>query len=491
VYLKSYRNSVAVPRHWCQKRKYLQGKRGIEKPPFELPPFIAATGISKIRQAMLEADEQRSSKQKQRHKMQPKLGRMDIDYQILHDAFFKYQTKPKLSRHGDLYYEGKEFEVKLKEKKPGHLSDELKAALGMPEGAPPPWLINMQRYGPPPSYPNLKIPGLNAPIPPNAQFGYHPGGWGKPPVDHLGKPLYGDVFGTAAPELPPEASQPIDRNHWGELESEEEVSSEEEDEDEDEDDDEEDDDEEEEEEEGDAAAAAVAGELAENGAPGEEGPAPDNKKKKKMKKKKKALAKKKKKKDAAEGDDEKMKKIMGGLATPTGFETPERIDLRKKIEKKKREEQVEEQQLHHLQQKQGGEEEEEEKEPKQLYQVLPEKEITIGGAAFGSSHGYVISSLNEKNKKKFVAPSTIGKKKKKDAVNIIKSQKTKEVEVTLNPNNLLNLTAEMLQEMYHEKVAEEAPKKEDVSDVISQHSMKSRSKKAAAEKNKKYKDFKF
>ena len=30
---------------------------------------------------------------------------------------------------------------------------------------PPPWLIAMQRYGPPPSYPNLKVPGLNAPIP--------------------------------------------------------------------------------------------------------------------------------------------------------------------------------------------------------------------------------------------------------------------------------------------------------------------------------------
>ena len=30
---------------------------------------------------------------------------------------------------------------------------------------PPPWLIAMQRYGPPPSYPNLKIPGLNAAIP--------------------------------------------------------------------------------------------------------------------------------------------------------------------------------------------------------------------------------------------------------------------------------------------------------------------------------------
>ena len=28
--------------------------------------------------------------------------------------------------------------------KPGSLSHELKEALGMPEGAPPPWLINMQ-----------------------------------------------------------------------------------------------------------------------------------------------------------------------------------------------------------------------------------------------------------------------------------------------------------------------------------------------------------
>jgi hypothetical protein len=37
VHIKAYRNTVPVPRHWCHKRKYLQGKRGIEKPPFELP----------------------------------------------------------------------------------------------------------------------------------------------------------------------------------------------------------------------------------------------------------------------------------------------------------------------------------------------------------------------------------------------------------------------------------------------------------------------
>lgn len=53
----------------------------------------------------------------------------------------------------------------------------------------------MQRYGPPPSYPSLKIPGLNVPIPEGCSFGYHAGGWGKPPVDETGKPLYGDVFG--------------------------------------------------------------------------------------------------------------------------------------------------------------------------------------------------------------------------------------------------------------------------------------------------------
>lgn len=40
--------------------------------------------------------------------------------------------------------------------KPGILPEELRKALGMGENSPPPWLINMQRYGPPPSYPDLK-----------------------------------------------------------------------------------------------------------------------------------------------------------------------------------------------------------------------------------------------------------------------------------------------------------------------------------------------
>ena len=37
VHLKSLRNTVPVPKHWGQKRKYLQNKRGLEKLPFVLP----------------------------------------------------------------------------------------------------------------------------------------------------------------------------------------------------------------------------------------------------------------------------------------------------------------------------------------------------------------------------------------------------------------------------------------------------------------------
>ncbi|PRQ36614.1 putative PSP, proline-rich [Rosa chinensis] len=67
----------------------------------------------------IEKEDSKKLKQKQQECMQPKMGKMDIDYQ-----------------------------VKLREKKPGMLSHELKEGLGVPDGAPPPWLINIQ-YGQP------------------------------------------------------------------------------------------------------------------------------------------------------------------------------------------------------------------------------------------------------------------------------------------------------------------------------------------------------
>lgn len=237
VQIKAQRNVVPVPTHWSLKREYLSSKRGIEKPPFRLPQFIAETGITEMRDAVLDKQAEQSLKQKQRERVAPKMGKLDIDYQKLYDAFFRFQTKPELTRFGEVYYEGKESEVDYQHFRPGDLTEATKEALGMPPGAPPPWLINQQRFGPPPSYPTLKIPGLNAPPPAGGSWGFHPGGWGKPPVDEFNRPLFGgDVFGLAASgaqgqgaaQILTGAGEPVEKNLWGELQPREEESEEEE-----------------------------------------------------------------------------------------------------------------------------------------------------------------------------------------------------------------------------------------------------------------------
>lgn len=237
VHLRAYRNVVPVPNHWSLKREYLSSKRGIEKPPFALPKFIQETGIAEMRDAVLEKQDQQTLRQKQRERVQGKLGKLDIDYQKLYEAFFRFQTKPELTRYGEVYYEGKEFETNLRHLRPGELSDELKEALNMPPGAPPPWLINQQRYGPPPSYPSLKVPGVNAPPPPGASWGFAPGQWGKPPVDEAtNRPLYGgDIFGVLQQQQNTQQGEPIEKDLWGELQPQEESEAESEDEEEEED----------------------------------------------------------------------------------------------------------------------------------------------------------------------------------------------------------------------------------------------------------------
>ncbi|KAH6656258.1 hypothetical protein BKA67DRAFT_551388 [Truncatella angustata] len=240
VQIKAQRNVVPVPSHWSLKREYLSSKRGIEKSAFKLPKFIADTGIAEMRDAVLEKQAEQSLKQKQRERVQGKLGKLDIDYQKLYDAFFRFQEKPTLTRFGEVYYEGKEYETDLRHLRPGEMSETLKEALSIPPGAPPPWLIHQQRFGPPPSYPSLRIPGLNAPIPPGAQWGFNPGCWGKPPVDEYNRPLFGgDIFGIMQPsQAAPPSGEPVERSLWGELQPPEEESEEEEEEDEDEDEDE-------------------------------------------------------------------------------------------------------------------------------------------------------------------------------------------------------------------------------------------------------------
>lgn len=165
VALKSQPNSVPVPSHWTNKREYLAGRKGVERLPFQLPKFIADTGIQDMRNVG-NGDDQ-SLKQLQRDRVAPKMGKLDIDYQRLHDAFFKFQTKPRLFGFGDTYYEGREATDEYLDEvlniKPGVLSKQLRLALGIPENdkSPPPWIAIMAKVGKPPSYKQLYIPGLD------------------------------------------------------------------------------------------------------------------------------------------------------------------------------------------------------------------------------------------------------------------------------------------------------------------------------------------
>lgn len=169
MHLKAYKNTVEVPKNWVVKKKGLDQKRGFFKKTFKLPDYIENTGIAKLRDPLVEKSSLKMVRQKLKERMNPRLGKIDIDYEVLHDAFFKYQTKPQMTDFGDIYYEGKEEDQKVKTYRPGHLSAELRIALGISANALPPWIMNMQKFGPPPSYPNFKLPGLSASL---GGFGY-------------------------------------------------------------------------------------------------------------------------------------------------------------------------------------------------------------------------------------------------------------------------------------------------------------------------------
>lgn len=165
VTIKSMPNVVQVPNHWSSKREYLSSRKGVERPPFELPKYIQDTGIQDMR-----GTDDRSLKQLQRDRVQPKMGKLDIDYEKLNDAFFKFQTKPRLFAFGDVYSEGREvsdeYIDEIAKLKPGMVSSRLRSALGLPEAdfsIPPPWLAVFREIGRPPAYDSLTIPGLDIP----------------------------------------------------------------------------------------------------------------------------------------------------------------------------------------------------------------------------------------------------------------------------------------------------------------------------------------
>lgn len=165
IAMKSQPNIIPIPSHWSSKRDYLSSRRGIEKLPYQLPKYIQATGISEMRSV---GRDSRTLRQQQREKIQPKMGRLDMDYEKLYEAFYKFQTKPRVLPYGELFEEGKhsndELVTKAAKIKPGIISLEMRLALGMPPNdvsIPPAWVTIMRDIGKPPSYKELLIPGLD------------------------------------------------------------------------------------------------------------------------------------------------------------------------------------------------------------------------------------------------------------------------------------------------------------------------------------------
>ncbi|KAJ1904192.1 hypothetical protein LPJ81_002640 [Coemansia sp. IMI 209127] len=443
VAIKATRNTVPVPMHWSQKKKYLQYKRGTEKPPFDLPDFIKATGIMDMRDSAKEKEDDAKAKSTARERMRPKMNKLTLDYQRLHDAFFRFQTKPKnLTGHGELYYEGKESVVTY-DFTPGVISESLKAALNIPPLAPPPWLLNMQRYGPPSSYPNLVIPGLNAPIPQGAQWGYHPGGWGRPPVDEFGRPLYGDVFDagsgrTPAIQVAMAAENSGPKKYWGELEILE--SSDEEDEDSSES----------ESEAGNSDQDMADMEEMQEGASAKEG----------------GFGTEKGLTDA---------QLRSGLASlPSGLETPSIIQLRKNAT--------------------GADQE----ANRQLYTVLPEKETTQLEGIMGSTFTYDMSTALNPSKRQAGGQGS-GEKASKKASRKDRAM-GKGVDIALDAAELEDLDEEALKARYDEATSEAhrgpgGAVQEDLSDMVAEHAAtRAQKRKPAAPASrvqKKTKDFKF
>ncbi|CCK72150.1 U2 snRNP complex subunit CUS1 KNAG_0J00670 [Huiozyma naganishii CBS 8797] len=192
--IKSSKNVVPVPVHWQMKRDYLSGRSLMGKRPFELPDIIKQTKIEEMRKTLPNDPQDREGedagnaavtlKETARAKVQPKLGSLDIDFKKFHDIFFKLGThwKPDLLLpFGDLFYENRNMQeeaewIRLKrEKRPGKLSPGLREAMGLHEGQLPPWCMKMSKLGMPPSYPTLKVAGLN---------------WG---IEHLRDDVYGKL----------------------------------------------------------------------------------------------------------------------------------------------------------------------------------------------------------------------------------------------------------------------------------------------------------
>lgn len=158
--------TVPVPRHWDKLRSFLSLQADREEAVGIVPAAIQVLGVDKLRAAR-----DRKANPNQIAFLKCFMTGTPLVRKTFH---------LELSRFGDVYEEGKWLPKTYYT--PGKMSQRLRQALGVGTHAPPPWLYSMQSMRRlPPAYPALRVPGLNAPIPPGAQWGLGQGQWGEPP----------------------------------------------------------------------------------------------------------------------------------------------------------------------------------------------------------------------------------------------------------------------------------------------------------------------
>lgn len=201
VQLKEMRNTIAVPHHWAQKSAFMSHTVDRDATStFEqsvMPNWI-------VNLKLASAWEQKNYD----------------PYADIMRAFIVGHPAPSLTSYGDLFYEGKDMRARYHGYRPGVLSQRLRAALDMGPSVtvPPPWLTGMQRIARlPPSYPNLKIPGVNAPIPSGARYGRGRNEWGEPPRDprNNNKFLFEGVDRSSASVQDVEERSFVNASRWG------------------------------------------------------------------------------------------------------------------------------------------------------------------------------------------------------------------------------------------------------------------------------------
>ena len=62
----------------CSFSFVLQGKSGHETSQYQLPASVLATGIDKVREAIQDEEDEKTTKQRQREKTRPKMGKVNV-----------------------------------------------------------------------------------------------------------------------------------------------------------------------------------------------------------------------------------------------------------------------------------------------------------------------------------------------------------------------------------------------------------------------------